>query len=1041
MPQERNVNNIGKTRNQFSGDAWRASVWGGHVSLTDGIYLLSDNGSFIRINKKGIKVSDANIELLRGSFTISGGTFSIYGFGNNSDTYMHMSNKGLSAFKNGTTSFYLNAETGDVGLSGTIYAGAGDIGTWKIFPNGLCSSYSSYTIYLSPEYGINYNNNFLVDSAGSFSAYNGLLQGTISAQRGVIGLWEIFNDGLSAWSLDNSWTAAISSFTGAISSYTGMQFNYLEISVSKGINFNSKFFVDREGSLCASNAFIKGTISADYGYLGNLYVNGTLTGGRYYYDNNHYINLDGSSTSININDKFVVLSSGDVYFSNAYITGSVIASSGNIANWNITSNEFYKHFMLYGDNNYIRLGTTSETASPLYRSGKNIGYQIFNDGLSTNIYFDASFGYNLIKTAEPCGIIPVSGNFQSYDIERDPDRKGIQISIGQSNSAYTIFEVSTLANSSSLLWPDLKAIIAGWKFDRNGFYSCNNDFRITSGSNPQIIVGSSTSNQIILGVSGSAPVMYFGTTSNNLYLNNGILNLVANNMTANSIYVTTITGGRFFTTIAPTLSSELVNKKYVDDIFNMAITGITGISGSGSVGNIAKFSGVSSITNSIMSENGNNILINGTVSSDRYFSTYLTPIYNNESATKYYVDSLISSISTSQLQSKTLFLLTNASDITDYLTLTGDINNASLQTITTTISANNQLIEEFATAAASPNLTFIPSGYNTLIISTKKTGGTASAFLYAEVYKRDLGGSETLLFTTNQSENIVTGTTQKLNLQIYSDELSLTSSDRVVVKLYSALSGGGTNPTLELYVAGTTYSRLEFAAGGTQTVSGATNHYAIFNSNRSITSSPILYNSILGLTLSSNFISYGNVSATRIYASELVPNDNNELTTKQYVDNKINGTENYLAKFTSSGSIINSIVREDADGIFVEGGLAAAYKLFDIKHPSYDNEAIRLRHSAIETNHHAVVYRGTAKITNFKGIVKLPLYIKDLIFEDSITVSITPIGKIKDIYYMGIDFNKCELYFETEYSESCSFFWYVYGTRKDVDKLIVENLV
>lgn len=65
----------------------------------------------------------------------------------------------------------------------------------------------------------------------------------------------------------------------------------------------------------------------------------------------------------------------------------------------------------------------------------------------------------------------------------------------------------------------------------------------------------------------------------------------------------------------------------------------------------------------------------------------------------------------------------------------------------------------------------------------------------------------------------------------------------------------------------------------------------------------------------------------------------------------------------------------------------AGEKNFDIPHPS--KEGWRLRYSSLEGPERGVYVRG--KVTG-EGTIELPDYWKDLIYEDSITVQLTPIG-------------------------------------------------
>ena len=109
------------------------------------------------------------------------------------------------------------------------------------------------------------------------------------------------------------------------------------------------------------------------------------------------------------------------------------------------------------------------------------------------------------------------------------------------------------------------------------------------------------------------------------------------------------------------------------------------------------------------------------------------------------------------------------------------------------------------------------------------------------------------------------------------------------------------------------------------------------------------------------------------------------------------------------------------------GSIVATSKLFDIKHPSKEN--YRLAHASLEGPEIGVYYRGRLTKSN---TIELPHYWKNLVHEDSITVSVQPIGVTQKIVVMEFDNEKITL------SGNIDCFYHVYGERKDVDKLKVE---
>jgi len=104
-------------------------------------------------------------------------------------------------------------------------------------------------------------------------------------------------------------------------------------------------------------------------------------------------------------------------------------------------------------------------------------------------------------------------------------------------------------------------------------------------------------------------------------------------------------------------------------------------------------------------------------------------------------------------------------------------------------------------------------------------------------------------------------------------------------------------------------------------------------------------------------------------------------------------------------------------------------KVFDMPHPSRDG--YRLRYACIEGPEIAVYCRGRL---NTGTEIQLPSYWKDLVYENSITVQITPIGTQQDIIVKEYDNEKVIL----ESGSSIDCFYTICAERKDVNPLITE---
>ncbi|MHA1304899.1 MAG: hypothetical protein ACTSPI_14470 [Candidatus Heimdallarchaeaceae archaeon] len=78
----------------------------------------------------------------------------------------------------------------------------------------------------------------------------------------------------------------------------------------------------------------------------------------------------------------------------------------------------------------------------------------------------------------------------------------------------------------------------------------------------------------------------------------------------------------------------------------------------------------------------------------------------------------------------------------------------------------------------------------------------------AKLYKRDSGGTETELVETSTSDTVTKDTkTQIIMSGFLENDTSISSTDRVVLKIYSNVSGGGGAPDITIYMEGTDDSR------------------------------------------------------------------------------------------------------------------------------------------------------------------------------------------------------------------------------------------
>ena len=109
----------------------------------------------------------------------------------------------------------------------------------------------------------------------------------------------------------------------------------------------------------------------------------------------------------------------------------------------------------------------------------------------------------------------------------------------------------------------------------------------------------------------------------------------------------------------------------------------------------------------------------------------------------------------------------------------------------------------------------------------------------------------------------------------------------------------------------------------------------------------------------------------------------------------------------------------------------SAKKNFDISHPT--KEGWRLTHACVEGPEAAVYVRGRVKN---QTEIHLPEYWTNLVDENTITVSLTPIGSHQDVIVKRIGDNK--IYLQSKGGMPIDCFYHIFGERIDTEKLIPE---
>ena len=176
--------------------------------------------------------------------------------------------------------------------------------------------------------------------------------------------------------------------------------------------------------------------------------------------------------------------------------------------------------------------------------------------------------------------------------------------------------------------------------------------------------------------------------------------------------------------------------------------------------------------------------------------------------------------------------------------------------------------------------------------------------------------------------------------------------------------------------------------------------------------------------------------------SVVVKNSSNQLVTDE-IDSRVWGTSlvdytgtptnDQVAIWTDVNTIEGSDrVTFDGTEFRIDGTLSANEKNFDIEHPS--KKGYRLRYSFLEGPERGVYVRGKLRGTN---CIELPDYWKDLVYDDSITVHLTPFGTSMPHWIESIKLEENKIYVGAECSIA-SVDYIVYAERKAEEPLIIE---
>ena len=152
---------------------------------------------------------------------------------------------------------------------------------------------------------------------------------------------------------------------------------------------------------------------------------------------------------------------------------------------------------------------------------------------------------------------------------------------------------------------------------------------------------------------------------------------------------------------------------------------------------------------------------------------------------------------------------------TGYFNMTDiDLGGAETTDLETTISSgtDNQELFEFITLSGEPGIEELSAGVYSFHFHAQRTSGNSTIDgIYVKFYKYETDTDEILLATSEISSEITTAKEEFVIHFSIGSEITLDTTDRLLVKFFANTgSGGGSGSDVEIYAEGTTSSRFSF---------------------------------------------------------------------------------------------------------------------------------------------------------------------------------------------------------------------------------------
>lgn len=208
-------------------------------------------------------------------------------------------------------------------------------------------------------------------------------------------------------------------------------------------------------------------------------------------------------------------------------------------------------------------------------------------------------------------------------------------------------------------------------------------------------------------------------------------------------------------------------------------------------------------------------------------------------------------VSASSSASLTYMFANIASDISTYLqavSLNSYVVNPTTGDQSGTATTSGVIIGRFATNLGFPNVTLIPAGTITIHYDTQKVAGSNNYYSRADIYKRNLAGTETLIATSDNSPSSALNTQQNITVTaVLASDVTMLSTDRLVVKVVVTMLSS--TATVHVYSDDSTSARIELPTAQID----ATN-YVTISTDQNVTGTKTLLKTALASTTTDGWV-------------------------------------------------------------------------------------------------------------------------------------------------------------------------------------------